>query len=152
MQLEKAIRQNKPFKNEKHKLAVNIIYTQSWLNLKMEALFKGYDVTLQQFNVLRILRGQHPNPATINIIIERMLDKMSNASRLVDKLYNKGYVNRVKNKADRRAVDVTINKRGLDFLAEMDLKMNMLEHDVFQLTESEANQLNTLMDKMRGVE
>lgn len=152
MQLEKVIKQLKPFKHEKHKLTVNIIYTHSWLNLKIEKLFKGREVTLQQYNILRILRGQHPQPATVNTLIERMLDKMSNASRLVDKLYNKGYVNRVKNKDDRRAVDVTINQKGLDFLAEMDLKVNSLQIDIFNLTDNEAKQLNHLMDKMRGEE
>ena len=152
MQLEKAIKQQKPFPHPKHKLVVNIIYTQSWLSLKIDAAFKTTDVTTQQYNILRILRGQFPKPATVNLLVDRMIDKMSNASRLVERLYKKGYVERVKNKIDRRAVDVTITQKGLDFLKEMDAKLAVLMEGMFDISDSETEQLNELLDKMRGEE
>ena len=74
------------FKNEFHKSIINIVYTSGWLSTILTQRLKPYDISIQQFNILRILRGQHPKPATIQLIQERMLDKMSNASRLVEKL------------------------------------------------------------------
>jgi len=102
---------------------------------------------MPQFNLLRILRGQYPKPATINLLIERMLDKTSNASRLVDKLEAKNLVTRKQCPNDRRTVDVLITQAGLDLLSRMD------EEDIYQainnLTEPEARQLNLLLDKIR---
>lgn len=118
----------------------------------MERLFKNGDVTLQQYNVLRILRGQYPSPSTVNLIIDRMLDKMSNASRLVDKLELNGYVSRTKNNIDRRAVDVMITDKGLQFIEKMDAQLLHLEGCTFDLSESEIIILNELLDKMRGEE
>lgn len=152
MQLEKSLKQQKPFPSGKQKLVVNILYTQNWLSRKIDESFRGTDVTTQQYNILRILRGQHPKPATVNLLVDRMIDKMSNASRLVDRLYKKGYVDRVKNTVDRRAVDVTITSKGLDFLSVMDARMNAMTENLFDLTEAETEQLNFLMDKMRGKE
>ncbi len=152
MQLEKSLKQQKPFPSGKQKLVVNILYTQNWLSRKIDETFRGTDVTTQQYNILRILRGQHPKPATVNLLVDRMIDKMSNASRLVDRLYKKGYVDRVKNTVDRRAVDVTITSKGLDFLSVMDARMNAMTENLFELTEAETEQLNFLMDKMRGKE
>lgn len=152
MQLEKSLKQQKPFPSGKQKLVVNILYTQNWLSRKIDESFRGTDVTTQQYNILRILRGQHPKPATVNLLVDRMIDKMSNASRLVDRLYKKGYVDRVKNTVDRRAVDVTITSKGLDFLSVMDARMNAMTENLFELTEAETEQLNFLMDKMRGKE
>jgi len=102
---------------------------------------------MPQFNILRILRGQHPQPATINLLIERMLDKTSNASRLVDKLEAKGLVTRKQCPNDRRTVDVMITAAGLNLLLQMD------KEDIYQslnnLTGQEAEQLNLLLDKIR---
>lgn len=152
MLLEKAIKQQKPFPNPIHKLVVNIIYSQSWLSLKIDAEFKATDVTSQQYNILRILRGQYPKPSTVNLLVDRMIDKMSNASRLVDRLYAKGYVERLASKTDRRAVDVTITKKGLAFLQVMEIKLASIMENLFDLKEDEAIQLNELLDKMRGNE
>ena len=104
------------FRNEYHKLAVNLIYTHGWLDNFLSKKFKEFDITLQQFNILRILRGQHPNTATIGLLKERMLEKIPDVSRLVDRLVNKGYIDRKLCKEDRRKVDVTITKKGLDLL------------------------------------
>lgn len=150
MGLEEDIKQDK-WKSQYTKALVNIIFTANWVTEKQYQLFKPYDITLPQYNVLRILRGQHPKPSTINLIIERMLDRMSNASRIVDKLEKKKLVIRKQCKADRRAVDVIISKKGLDLLAELDGIMESWEHGMKSLTEEEAMQINQLLDKFRDV-
>jgi len=146
MRLEEEIIQP-AFKDEYQKVLINVFYTSSWLQASLSRLFKKYDLTMPQFNLLRILRGQYPKPATINLLIERMLDKTSNASRLVDKLEAKNLVTRKQCPNDRRTVDVLITQAGLDLLSRMD------EENIYQainnLTEPEARQLNLLLDKIR---
>ncbi|WP_258097673.1 MarR family winged helix-turn-helix transcriptional regulator [Marinoscillum pacificum] len=137
------------FKSEFNKAIVNIIYTNSWLNQSQVGFFKQFDVTTPQYNLLRILRGQYPNPATVNLLIERMLDKSSNASRIVDKLEAKGLVQRKQCSKDRRAVDVVITQQGLDLLAEIDGEMERWENSFKNLSEEECATLNSLLDKMR---
>ena len=141
--------QQKEFKSELSKAVINVVYTASWLNQRMGELFKGHDITRPQFNILRILRGQHPKPATVNLLIERMLDKSSNASRIVDKLESKGLVLRKQCSDDRRAVDVLISASGLQLLDELDKKVDELETGIWGLTEKESEELNSLLDKMR---
>ncbi len=138
------------FKNQFSKAIINIYYTNNWLNQKHHELFRSHGITTPQYNVLRILRGQHPNPATVNLIIERMLDKSSNASRIVDKLLSKGLVLRKQCPSDRRAVDVLISKQGLALLDEMDMQIDQLEESIQKLTEEEAGQLSNLLDKLRS--
>ena len=108
-------------------------------------------ITAQQYNLLRILRGQHPDFATIGILKDRMLDKMSDASRLVEKLRLKGLAKRIQSKKDRREVNVFITEKGLELLSNLDPKINEFE-DSFGafLNEDEAKQLNFLLDKFRG--
>ncbi len=148
MKLEDEIKQSK-FKNEFHKLGVKIIYTANWLSLHHTKNCKEFDITPEQFNILRILRGQHPNPATVNLLIDRMLNKMSNASRLVEKLRKKGLVERKISKDDRRACDVAITEKGLDLLKEMDKTEKELMKLMSHLSSSEAVQMNKMLDKMR---
>lgn len=149
MKLEEEIKQKK-FRNEFHKLAVNIIYTYGWLYNKHEMIFKSHGITSAQFNILRILRGQHPNPATINLLKERMLDKMSDASRLVDRLLQKGLVDRKICPEDRRRVEVVITERGLNLLKEIDSRDEEADQTFKKLSTEEAKLLNDLLDKMRG--
>ncbi len=149
MKLEEEIKQKK-FRNEFHKLAVNIIYTHSWLMNYNKKIFDKYDITSNQFNILRILRGQYPKPASINLLKERMLDKMSDASRLVDRLLKKGLVERKISSDDRRKVDVIITKKGLKLLSQID-ELNPEFDRVFKnINKQEAQILNDLLDKMRG--
>jgi DNA-binding MarR family transcriptional regulator len=148
MSIETDIKQNN-FKSPYTKAIVNILYTHSWLQSAQMEIFKPYDLTIQQYNVLRILRGQHPNPITVIAIIERMMDKMSNASRLVDKLLLKGLAVRTECPNDRRAVDVTITQKGLDLLAELDVLQDNWEKTLSNLSEEEALQLSSLLDKIR---
>ncbi|MEQ6168957.1 MarR family transcriptional regulator [Ekhidna sp. MALMAid0563] len=138
------------FKSEYAKAIINIIFSSAWLQQQHVQLFKSNGLTTPQYNILRILRGQHPNPATVNLLIERMLDKSSNASRIVDKLEQKGLVKRSQCKNDRRAVDVYISEAGLKLLKEMDVKMDEWENANNTLTETEAATLNTLLDKLRS--
>lgn len=148
MGLDEDIKQPK-WKNNFSKAIVNLHFTTNWVIEKQHQLFKPYGLTLPQFNVLRILRGQHPNPSTVNLIIERMLDRMSNASRIIDKLEQKKLVIRKQCKEDRRAVDVLISDKGLALLAEMDTAMSNWEQSFCNLSEEESSQLNNLLDKFR---
>lgn len=149
MELEKSIKQEK-FKDEHHKVLVNIIYTANALNLTNTIILKPYGISPEQFNVLRILRGQYPKPATVNLIIERMLNKSSNASRLVEKLRSKKLVERAICDEDRRAVNIIITKNGLELLKELDKKEEQWLEDLKKrLSKKEATELNTLLDKMR---
>jgi len=149
MKLEDEIKQKK-FKSEFHKVVVNIIYTSNWLTNMHARYLKKYGITPQQFNILRILRGQYPKPVTINLLIDRMLDKMSNASRLVEKLLQKGMVDRTQSQIDRRAVDVVITQKGLDLLAELDKGAEGGIEDNGNISKAEAAELNRILDKMRG--
>ncbi|MEY4539484.1 MAG: hypothetical protein RLZZ306_1241 [Bacteroidota bacterium] len=148
MSIEQDIKQAN-FKSPYSKAIINVIYTNNWLQSLQVEIFKPFDLTLQQYNVLRILRGQYPNPITVIAIIERMLDKMSNASRLVDKLLAKDLVIRRLCPHDRRAVDVIITEKGLKLLEELDELQHQWESKLHGLTETEALQLSNLLDKMR---
>lgn len=149
MKIEEAIKQKK-FKSDFHRMAVNIIYTANWLNSKHTSLLKKHSISLQQFNILRILRGQHPKPATVNLLIDRMIDKMSNASRIVDKLILKGLVERTVCPDDRRAVNVLITSKGLKLLSKLDEEMEKMEESMKTLTQKEAKQLSDLLDRLRA--
>ena len=149
MKLENEIKQQK-FKTEYQKLVVNIMYTANWLNDVVAQSMKGYEISPEQYNILRILRGRYPDPATVNILMERMLNKTSNVSRLVEKLRKKNLVERKICKEDRRACDIIITKRGLDLLAELDKEEQNWDSNVSVLSVREAREINGLLDKLRG--
>ena len=149
MSLEDELKQ-KEFKSVYHKVVLNVMYTYSVLDNKFKFFFKKFDLTTQQFNILRILRGQYPNPATINLLKERMLDKMSDASRIVERLRLKGLVHRKTASGDRRSVDILISPEGLELLKKIDEPIVEFENSITKLSEEEAIQLNFLLDKFRG--
>jgi len=149
MKIEDEI-QSTRFRNEHHKATINIVFTSNWITRILEKRAAALQITLQQFNVLRILRGQHPKPATNNMLKERMLDKMPDISRIIDRLVTKGLVSRGKCSKDRRAVDVTITQKGLDILAELEDSMLMMDILGPNISEEECRQLNELLDKFRG--
>ncbi len=149
MRIEEEIRQKK-FRNSHQRVAINILFTAGWLGTIMARQLRPYGITQQQYNVLRILRGQNPEPASVGLIQERMIDRSSNASRLVDKLHDKGLAVRKTCKKDRRQVDILITQKGLDLLAQLDESQDMDNNIPIKLSESEANQLNDLLDKLRG--
>ena len=149
MKLEKEIQQKK-FKSEFHKLAINFSYTHSWLSYKTESFFKNADITPQQYNVLRILRGQYPETSNLKLVKERMLDRMSDASRIVEKLKIKGFVSRKECPDDRRNVDLIITEKGLHLLRSLDFIDEEAKKTFKQLSLAEAKHLNALLDKLRG--
>lgn len=148
MRLEDEIKQKK-FDSEKQKLLVNLIFTGNWIKDINSQMLKPFGLTTQQYNILRILRGQHPKPASVNLLIDRMMDKMSNASRLVEKLRLKGFVERRECEKDRRQADVVITKEGLDLLKRIDSVMVAFEKRFEHLSEEESAQVNQLLDKLR---
>lgn len=150
MSIQQDIQQGKGFRSSHHKMVVNLMFTNNWLCAQQAEALKPSGLTLQQYNVLRILRGQHPRAVTVNAIIERMLDPMSNASRLVDKLVAKGLATRTECPNDRRAVDVKITDEGLAVLARIDEQQNQFELTFNSLSPDEAEQLSLLLDKLRN--
>jgi DNA-binding MarR family transcriptional regulator len=148
MSLENDIQQTK-FRNEYQKTVINLIYTFNWLTEKNKQFFEKADITSQQFNILRILRGAGVPLSTLQIR-QRMLDKMSDTSRIVDRLVKKELVKKVICKTDRRLVDVTISEKGLSLLKELDGYNDELDSIVGNISEEEAKTLNQLLDKMRN--
>ncbi|MEN9332786.1 MAG: hypothetical protein RLZZ94_1876, partial [Bacteroidota bacterium] len=147
--LEEAIKQKK-FGNEFEKAVVNILYTASWLEGINIQRFKPHGISPQQYNVLRILRGSHPNPVMLGEITERMIDKNSNATRLVEKLRLKGFLKRDICKTNRRQVDITITSKGLALLEELDTHIDQWQNEHMKIKKSEVQLLNELLDKLRG--
>lgn len=129
---------------------VNILFTASWLQIRHQRILKPFGITPQQFNVLRILRGQFPAAASVSLIQERMIDRSSNASRLVEKLFAKKFVDRKTCPEDRRQVDVRITQKGLDLLSQLDKQMNEFDARLKHLSEKEANDIADMLDKYRG--
>jgi DNA-binding MarR family transcriptional regulator len=148
MKIEEAIKQSQ-FKSELHKAVVNLMYTSNWILSNNSKALKPFGLSTQQFNILRILMGQFPNPAPVSLLTERMLDKMSNASRLVDKLEEKHLVLRTVCKHDRRQVDVLITEKGKDVLSQANAAINKESHHHKALNEEESKILNDLLDKLR---
>ena len=147
--IEEAIQQPQ-FENAQHRAQVNLLFTSSWLGQRTATALKPFGLSLQQFNVLRILRGCGNEPASVKLLTERMLDKMSNASRLVDRLEAKALVDRRACPSDRRRVDVVITKAGLDLLANASAAVEAIREATFgRLTPAEATTLSTLLDKVR---
>lgn len=150
MKIEEEIKQDQ-FRSPLHRLLVNLMYTNNWLCDSQMRLLRPFGLTLPQYNVLRILRGQHLKPIRINDITERMMDKMSNASRLVDKLVLKKLVVRTECPSDRRAVDVLIAEKGLFLLKKIDEAQDTWEGQ-FKTYESEsADELNAMLNAFRSV-
>ena len=149
MKIGDAIKQ-KEFKSEFQKLFINIIYTANWLNNESIKTLKPFGISPQQYNVLRILKGQHPNAITVNNIIDRMLDKSSNASRLVDKLKQKGLVERDVCNNDRRQVDIKITIKGIAIVEEISKKMDSFNNIKDAITIEEAEKMNTIFDKLKN--
>jgi len=132
------------------KLTINVLYSASWVNDIITEAIKPFDVSLQQFNVLRILRGQKNKPANLSTINSKMVSKMSNTTRLVDKLITKGYTERNVCPSNRRKVEITITEKGLQLLEEIDPIVNDAENKATkQLNNEELELLNKLLNKLR---
>ncbi len=151
MRIEDEIKQL-AFSDDYQKAFINLSYTAGWLEVRQAEAFKPFGLTLPQFNILRILRGQHPRPATVALLIDRMLDKTSNASRIVDRLVEKQLVTRNVCPANRRAVDIRITDDGLALLGRIDAgnALNPERLGLGDFSADELRQLNDLLDKMRS--
>jgi len=148
MSIEQDIQQEK-FLNEHEKAAINILFTSSWLHNINSARLKPHDITPEQFNVLRILRGSHPKKMMLADITSRMLDKNSNATRLVEKLRQKGFVSREICENNRRQVDIAITEKGLGILKNIDSEEAAWLATLKNITKAEAQELNRVLDKLR---
>lgn len=146
MKIEDEIKQQK-FVNPHQKAVINLLFTSNWLVNQQQYYFKSFGITGQQFNVLRILKGQHPNSISAKEIKSRMLDKNSDMSRMLDRLSAKNLIVKKSCPKDKRASDVNITEAGLELLK----KMQQQEVDRFlNLSDTEAEQLSNLLDKSRG--
>ncbi len=149
MEIEQEIKQEK-FSSPYQKAIINVIFTANHIQRVNNALMKENGLTIQQYNILRILRGQLPNAASIQLLTDRMLDKTSNASRLVEKLRVKEYLERSICNEDRRSVNVIITEKGLELLNTLDPKIENLQNSLKTIPENEINQFNSTLNKLRN--
>ena len=149
MRLEDEIQQFK-FRNQCQKMLINLIYTYNAISSKMQEFLKTESLTMQQYNILRILRGQHPNPSTNSLVKERMLDRNSDVTRIIDRMIRDGLVSRVNCESDRRRVDITITDLGLDKLKRLDTMSGQMDTIASGLSEEESAILNDMLDKLRS--
>lgn len=150
MGIEKEISKNY-FRNERHKALVNIIFTSNWITERIKQFLKDEDITPQQYNILRILQNSELPLSTLKIR-EQMMDKMSDTSRIVERLLKKKFVHKQMCAYDKRLVDVTITKNALQLLQKLDKKTDELDSIVINLSDQETATLNILLDKMREKE
>ncbi|RYZ29752.1 MAG: MarR family transcriptional regulator [Chitinophagaceae bacterium] len=148
MGIEKDIHQN-TFRNTRQKAMVNLLFTYGWAIEKIKNFLAQEDITHQQYNILRILRGAHPKPLSTLQIRERMLDKMSDTSRIVDRMVLKELVEKRTCSKDKRLVDITITEKGQALLKRLDEGAEEMDNVMKNLSDGEAEQLNTLLDKLR---
>jgi len=149
MKIEQEIQQ-KSFKSEYQKLLINLLFTHGWIMSHQKKIFEDHDITTTQFNILRILRGQHPKPISISSLKERMLDKMSDTSRLVERLRVKGFVDRQVCCGDRRKSEVRITDEGIRLLSKLDYVDDKYKEIFSAVNVKEAKTLNNLLDKLRS--
>lgn len=149
MKLEEELKQTKPFKSELQKLVLNISVTSSWLNSKFSGILKPFEITPHQYNVLRILKGKYPEGYCNHEITERMIDKSSNATRIVDKLVVKKFAVKVESKEDRRSVNIKITSKGIKLLE--DIESNSIETNMkpAKFNEEKARLMNEWLDELR---
>ncbi len=150
MSIGKDINQGR-FNNEYHKASVNLLYTYNWVMERIKEICSEENLTPQQFNMLRILRGSYPEPLSTLQIRQRMLDKMSDTSRIVDRLILKGLVKKSISAKDKRLVAVLITPQGKEALDKMDARQLELDNILGNLNANEASILSDLLDKIRHI-
>ncbi len=148
--IQEVINQRK-FRNIHQEVQVNLIFTSGWIMDHHHKIFKKYGLSNQQYNVLRILRGALPDALSLGLIKSRMLDRMSDTSRIVERLRKSGLIKRTTNSTDRRVAKITISEKGLSLLEEMAAEEVNLDIASKGLSEDEAKQLNELLNKLRSV-
>ena len=148
MRIEDALKTNK-FRDERHKVILNIFYTSYCLRDQISIYLKEFDLTSEQFNVLRILRGSLPKSLCVKNIAERLIEKNSNVTRILERLQRKELIDRIPSEYDKRENVALITQKGLELLAILDTKMENGENEIVSITNEEAALLNQLLDKMR---
>lgn len=149
MDIKSAIKQKAPFRSAHHKAFVNLMFTHGWIITRSNAFFKAHGITRQQYNILRILNGSK-KPLTTSNIRDRLLDKMSDTTRVIDRMIKRGLVQKKTNTEDRRLVDITMTNEGQKILNDVDKKAEDMDKILGNLTIAEAEQLSDLLDKCRG--
>lgn len=149
MKLVDEIKQSK-FNSLHQKVLVNIIFTANWVNAKLSDIIKSHNITLQQYNVLRILRGKYPKSANPGEIKAVMLDKNPDLTRLCDRMCTQGLISRNIDEVNRRKMNICITDKGLKVLEQIDPEIQKIENSMVHLQDSESGQLSDLLDKMRG--
>ncbi len=147
--LEKDIKQ-KNFANEQVKANLNVLYTANWIYNKISSFLKPHNLTHEQFNVLRILRGSHPKSMCQKDILSRMIAPNSNVTLIITKLKTKKYIKVLQSKKDKREYVINVTKEGLAILKEMDKLFNRQKANFNNLSDSEALHLNALLNKIRS--
>jgi DNA-binding MarR family transcriptional regulator len=151
MKLEDAIKSNK-FRDEGHKASLNILYTAWWLKTGFSSSLKELGLTSEQFNVMRILKGKHPEEMCVKDIGSRMIEKSSNVPRIIDRLVDKKWVKRSPSKEDKRETLIALTDKGMKQLAEASKTMDEVSQKIIGISNEEALQLNTLLEKLRSSE
>jgi DNA-binding MarR family transcriptional regulator len=151
MKLEEAIKTSR-FRNEQHKASLNIIYTAYWMKSHLSVVFKEHGLTEEQFNVMRILKGKHPEPMCVRDIASRMLEKNSNVPRIIDRLVAKKLVRRATSKEDKRETLISLTDKGIEHLDVASRAVEKRSNEIIDLSESEASQLHELLEKLRKID
>ena len=149
LKIEEEIKQDK-FRSDVHKALVNVMFTHAWISDRFREVFKNHQLTAQQYNVLRILRGGFPEAMNPNQIKAVMIDKNPDLTRLCDRLLGLGYIERCIHDTNKRKINIRINEKGLDILTQIVPVMDALQTNSFGLSEAEAAQLSDLLDKLRA--
>jgi len=140
----------KKFRNHHQEVALNILYTSGWIHSRLLPILKTYGLSAQQYNVLRILRGSTPHTLSLGELKSRMLDRMSDTSRIVDRLVKSGYVRRSTDRTDRRVSPIGITEKGMKLIEALDEKDHELDAITGNLNKEEALLLSRLLDKIRS--
>jgi len=149
MKLDEVIKSNR-FANEKHKASLNMLYTAYWFKDKLIAALKPHGITIEQHNVLRILKGSHPTEMRVKDILSRMVEKSSNVPRIIDKLVEKKLAERSVSEKDKRETYVTLTEKGIATIEKARKTVDQVTDELLMINEGEAAQLNDLLEKMRG--
>jgi DNA-binding MarR family transcriptional regulator len=148
MKLEEAIKSNR-FNDERHKATVNILYSAYWLRNSFSTALKEYDLTLEQHNVLRILKGSYPKALCVKEIASRIIEKSSNVPRIIDRLVTKKLVQRGQSKEDKRETLVSLTESGISMIDKARKLIERVTNDIININEEEGHLINELLEKIR---
>ncbi len=151
MKLEEEL-QTKGFDNEHQKAFLNVLFTAEWLRYRINKWLDQYDLTHEQYNVMRIVRGQHPNPVHLKSITERMINRYCNATRIVDRLLEKELMTKQTCPSDRRALNIKLSDKGLQLMGDIDAHIQSQDMIPRVLNEDESKVMNDLLDRLRDAE